>query len=358
MKRIFYLFGILMLLTVVLQAQSIAPNMSFNETTHDFGNIKEADGTVKHKFVFTNTGSSPLIIKNVNASCGCTSPSWSKAPILPGAQGYVETTFDPRNRPGNFSKTITVDSNGEPSRQILTITGDVLAREKSLEELYPVAFGPVRTKSNHVTFGNLFNGDVKTQDIEFVNTSGEPVKVAFSNLPKHLEVSGIPSMVSPKQKFAAKFTFNTNLSNDWDFVRDIVYMEANGQRVKNYLNISAVIREDFSKLTPAEKANAPVATFDNLKFNYGKIKEGEVVENEFVLKNTGKSNLIIRKVKASCGCTAVNPEKNVIAPGQSTTIKAVFNSKGRRGAQRKSVRVITNDPANSSLVLWIEGVVE
>ena len=79
------------------------------------------------------------------------------------------------------------------------------------------------------------------------------------------------------------------------------------------------------------------------------------VDHNFVVKNIGKSNLIIRKVKASCGCTATNPEKTVLAPGESTNIKTTFNSKGKSGRQNKSVTVVTNDPKSTSTMLRLTG---
>jgi hypothetical protein len=60
---------------------------SFEEETFDFGSIKEENGPVEHKFVFTNNGNAPLIIDGVRASCGCTTPGWSKEPIPPGEKG-------------------------------------------------------------------------------------------------------------------------------------------------------------------------------------------------------------------------------------------------------------------------------
>ena len=83
---------------------------------------------------------------------------------------------------------------------------------------------------------------------------------------------------------------------------------------------------------------------DNPEFQFGKINQGEKVEHTYVLTNSGKSDLHIRKVNASCGCTAVQPDKNVIAPGESVNIKTVFNSAGKVGNQNKTVTIITNDP--------------
>lgn len=100
--------------------------ITFKAMEHDFGQIKENDGPVTHKFEFTNTGKEPLILSNVRASCGCTTPEWTKEPIPPKGKGFVQATYNPKNRPNNFQKTITVTSNADEPNVILTIKGFVI----------------------------------------------------------------------------------------------------------------------------------------------------------------------------------------------------------------------------------------
>ncbi len=145
---------------------------------------------------------------------------------------------------------------------------------------------------------------------------------------------------------------------DWGFVIDRMGLKINGVSERNYsLVVSANIEEDFSALSAEELAQAPVLNVDDPEFRFGKINQGEKVEHVYVLTNTGKTDLHIRKVKASCGCTAVQPDKNVIAPGESVNIKTVFNSAGKTGNQNKTVTIITNDPRKSKMILWVKGEV-
>lgn len=99
------------------------------KTVHNFGEIKEADGKVSHTFVVKNEGTAPLVISNVTASCGCTTPEWTKEPIPSGKTGEVKVTFDPKNRPGNFMKTIRLYGNGMKNGFLLSIRGKVLKAE-------------------------------------------------------------------------------------------------------------------------------------------------------------------------------------------------------------------------------------
>jgi hypothetical protein len=90
-------------------------------------------------------------------------------------------------------------------------------------------------------------------------------------------------------------------------------------------------------------------------FDFGDIKQGEKVTHTFVLSNGGGDLLKISDVKASCGCTAAAPEKNELAPGESTNLVVTFNSAGRMGKQSKTIRIYSNDPENPEMVLSFSG---
>lgn len=110
------------------QAQQKNGKATFVTESHDFGNINESDGLVTFVFEFTNTGTDPLVLKSVQPSCGCTIPEWPKDPILPGKKGNIKVTFNPAGKAGNFEKTITVVSDGNPATQVLHIKGVVNAK--------------------------------------------------------------------------------------------------------------------------------------------------------------------------------------------------------------------------------------
>lgn len=78
---------------------------------HDFGVVKEGPNA-DYEFEFINRGKSPLIIRSCQPSCGCISPSWPKEPILPGKKGIIKISYCTMGRPGYFTKTIVVYSNG------------------------------------------------------------------------------------------------------------------------------------------------------------------------------------------------------------------------------------------------------
>ncbi|MES2778707.1 MAG: DUF1573 domain-containing protein [Bacteroidota bacterium] len=115
------IFGIAAQAQTVNDAQAV---ITFDKPEHDFGKLKE--GTLaSHEFTFTNTGKAPLILSNVQPSCGCTTPEWSKEPIMPGGKGKIKAVFNSYGRPGTFQKYITVKSNSSGGDVTLTFKGTV-----------------------------------------------------------------------------------------------------------------------------------------------------------------------------------------------------------------------------------------
>jgi hypothetical protein len=127
MKRILFAFVVVLLTANIASAQQekAASISVIDNAVFDFGEIKEAAGPVTHVFKVKNDGDAPLVITKVVASCGCTTPDWTREPIAPGKTGEVKATFDPKNRPNSFTKTISVYSNGKVGSYVLTIKGIV-----------------------------------------------------------------------------------------------------------------------------------------------------------------------------------------------------------------------------------------
>jgi hypothetical protein len=98
-------------------------SFTWNTTSFDFGKILQ-NVPVSHEFTFKNSGSVPLIITSVKASCGCTVTSYSSEPIQPGASGFVKATYNAA-KIGQFQKPITVNANADEGVVTLTITGEV-----------------------------------------------------------------------------------------------------------------------------------------------------------------------------------------------------------------------------------------
>ncbi len=104
--------------------------IKFNETAHNFGTIREDGGPVSCEFEFENVGDKNLVIVDARAECGCTRPSFPQNPIAPGKKGKITVSYHPIGRPGSFDKTVTVKTNGKPSKVRLKIKGTVMPKDK------------------------------------------------------------------------------------------------------------------------------------------------------------------------------------------------------------------------------------
>ena len=105
-----------------------------------------------------------------------------------------------------------------------------------------------------------------------------------------------------------------------------------------------ITEADMKALQEAKEIAGRVAKIelDKEVHDFGTIKEGDVVETEFIVKNVGESDLLIHDAKGSCGCTVPQPPKEPIKPGDSAPIKVTFDSKNKPGQQEKTVTLTTN----------------
>ena len=133
MKKAFLILSVLALILLpaaVFAADGDKPMVKFETKSHDFGNIREADGKVKYDFKFVNTSSVHTVILSASTTCGCTKADYPKHPVNPGDTAVINVTFNPKNYSGEFIKAVTVRT---PNQRIkLKITGVVIP--KSTEE--------------------------------------------------------------------------------------------------------------------------------------------------------------------------------------------------------------------------------
>jgi len=108
-------------------------NIEFVEKQFDFGDIVKGE-TVSHKFVFKNTGTEPLIVLNVQTTCGCTAPKWPNEPIPPGESGEILVNFNSAKKIGRQNKIITVYTNGQKPEDKLKIVCNILPEPNGTEE--------------------------------------------------------------------------------------------------------------------------------------------------------------------------------------------------------------------------------
>ena len=165
---------VLCFLALAARAQGV---LSFESTDHDFGKVPE--GTMAtYEFKFKNTGNQPIVIANAQASCGCTTPDWTKTPILPGKMGLIKAVYNSSGRPGVFSKTVTVTSNATEGSKVLSLKGTVLTKEDIRATLTPaqLAASPrLALERSSYDFGRIESGQQPVARIAIKNTGPKPL---------------------------------------------------------------------------------------------------------------------------------------------------------------------------------------
>ena len=142
MKKAILTFGMMLLAVMAfnVNAQEAVKvggaEISFEKEVHDYG-VMEQNGNGQCEFVFTNTGTEPLLITNARGSCGCTVPEWPREPIAPGASSAIKVKYDTK-RIGLINKSVTITSNGETSTKIIRIKGEVKAPAAGATPIKPV----------------------------------------------------------------------------------------------------------------------------------------------------------------------------------------------------------------------------
>ena len=352
---------LLFCLVCSLAAMSQKAVISFEEKTHDFGKVNEEDGKITHVFDFTNRGITPLVVSRVQASCGCTTPVWTKEPVEPGKKGTITVTYNPSGRPGTFTKTITVYSNATDEQMVLTIHGEVIPKSNE-NTTYPVVIGSLRSKSKVVQMNNVEKGKSQTRILDIKNTSNSSVRVNIENLPAYMSATVSPETIKPNEEAKLTFSINSKTAAQWGPISDDVYLILNGNKKysEEYkLTVVSNIIEDFSKLTLDQKRKAPILEIPVRSLDLGTLRAGTKRVGKFRVNNKGQNALEIRRIINNNKEMSVRSAKTSISGGRSSSIYLSLNSKNlSEGDYKKSVTVQTNDPENSFIILILSWKVQ
>lgn len=358
--RIFIL-SILFILSIPAFTQQLE-SIQFEKTIHDFGTVKEEDGAIVYEFKFINNSLDSLKVLNVKASCGCTTPGWSREAIAPNQSGYIKAQYNTHNRPGSFNKSLTVTTNlPENAVQRLYIKGIVMPRPKTIEEELPIKMGAIRVKFSSLNLGTVFTTEKPTiKSFEIYNDSDSVV--TFSETvaqPAYINVKFEPQSLAPKTKGEITISYDGKTRNDFGFLTDNIGFTTSEPAEFNAksLTIYATVQEYFAPVNNEQYSNGPILVIEEVMYDFGKIKLGEKASHIYVLKNTGKEELNIRATKSTCTCTTTKLKKENIKPGESVELELTFDSEARRGNQQKSITIFSNDPRKSMQRITIKGFV-
>ena len=330
--------------------------IKWDHTRHDFGAFDESVGTATAVFTLYNNGDDALIISGTRANCGCTTPRLSADIIQPGDSATLTVAYDPSGRPGRFDKKIFIDSNADPRRSVLTITGVCVGNSASVIRRYPTKVGPLRLVRPAVLLGSLKSGHVKSIFESAYNTSTDTLRPAVVDTPDWLDVTILPYPVPPGEQVSFDYYVHGDKINTWDLVTDTVtIIPDKGSSETLRVPVVLTVNEDFSNLTSKQIASAPVVRITPERLNPVTLTENGAVTS-FNITNDGKSPLKIRRIYSRVDGLRfrVKPDESV-KPGKTLEVKVEIppHCLDNSNATAIVVAVITNDPLNPKSTLLI-----
>lgn len=356
------LIAYIILVTFIAQGKS---SISWLQVTHNFGTFKEELGKVSCDFKVVNTGDNDIRITNVRPICGCTASAYTVGAIHPGDTATVTLTFDPKGRPGKFNKDAYVYFEGVPKRSKLLIRGNVIGSQKTIQDRFPVGIGVLKLNNRIIPLGEIKKGKSKTDFINAYNQSSDSLNVVFSNVPEHISVEMIPSVIPPGEDATITVTYHSRRASDWGLSQNSISVNAipasstdSAAAGNGSIDVTAIVLEDFSALTEKEKLNPPVAKLSAEKVDFGKIDTSNtVVSQEFTITNSGKSNLLIRRIYSLDEGVTIKCDKNELKKGKSATVKVDVDTSALKKMLNAKVVVITNDPNNPQQSVRLVGLI-
>ena len=358
MRKLFFLL-VLILFSHSIYSQINLP-LQFNETQYNFGVVKEETEKITHTFKFKNISKDAVVISNVSTACGCTAGEWTKIPIGQSEEGSIVVTYTTSSRAGKFSQPVVVYLNKDTIGSIkLIVYGEVLPRAKTKFDYYPIPVGNLRFKTTHVAFDKIYNDIVSFDTLFIYNNWDKPMSVVLKDLPDFITCEVVPKVLKPKKEGLVIIRYDATKRNDLGLIFDRLTLLTNDsiENAKTF-HVSAEIMENFSHLNLNDLKNAPEMVFEFETSDFDSITEGEVVRKVYKFKNAGINDLIIRKISTSCGCTASNISSKVIRSNQEGSITVDFNSAHKKGYQRQTITVITNNPHKPTIKLVLQGYVK
>ena len=358
MKR----YGFTVLIALILSLLAVydaEAQLRFDRTTHDFGTIAEAAGKVECTFRATNEGDRPVVILDVVTTCGCTVPTFSRKPIRKGETAEIRVSYDPYNRPGTIDRKLHVYDANRNRLEVLTLTGQVTPRERSIEERYPIhTRHGVRLSNTLVAFSYLYIGQPMRSAPSLINTADRPLSIELRPTTQSglLEVE-YPKLLAAGEHSAINFSYLVPSDQpQYGTIRDLFEVWIDGKRAEQLLMVHGI---GVDRPTKSEKEHpAKVELSENI-LKFGAVKAASKPQRRpLTIRNAGEGVLRLRKVESGRLTTTVAGEV-AIAPGEERSIEVIFDpAQADYGFFSEQLLLITNEPERPMRRVRVTAVVE
>lgn len=347
-----------------------------------FTNNTIAKGTTLWKtpvtatFTFTNKERTPLVIKDVDAGCGCLSVDWTKTPVEKGGKGEVKVTYDAKQL-GTYDRFIDVYTNGSAKPVKVRMSGRISnVEEINVDEMFPYVIDNVRVSTNNIEFPDVYGGDSATVKIEVYNAGREVYTPQLMHVPSYITMDIKPKLLAAGRRGVIELTVHGDLVPELGLNQTSVYVPRfPGDKVgtNNDIEISTVKLSDVqldnnSKVAPKMKLSTTELILNShgrfanavgklgIKPDFlGKVGIKTKMQGVVTITNRGNAPLTLTNIQAFNRAITVSIPNTTIAPGQKAQMKVAVDSRflGMSKAQPR-ILLITNDPKMPKAVINVK----
>ena len=328
--------------------------MVFLDSSVNLGELTTNYNFIEVDFKYVNKDRNSLSISNIESGCFCNRVHEVSEIVMPGDTGLIRVHYYPKRVNGPFSEEIIVNFN-EIDRDFKIKFFGTRNVEINADQIFPRRFAKLGLNMTYIALGSIPQSGSVTDTIRIFNFDEDPMDLKLVDGPTNIEIGVYPATLMPNQEGIIVYTYTAADTTIWGEHFNSVLLQIDSEEPwGNVLTFSAFITDDFSKV----KEKYPKINVKNDHLDFGVINEGETYLATFEFTNSGNDVLIIRNVRATCGCTVVMMPVKVYNPGQKGEIQVEFRSKGYPGKQIKMLELVTNDKDNAIVTLTLSGIVE
>lgn len=327
-------------------------------TDYDFGTMKEIAGPKTGSVRFVNRGDKPVVINQVRPSCGCTGSDYTEGQIAPGDTATVSFTYNPKGRPGRFEKTVKVYVGEDNERTTIKIRGTVIGAPETLQTSYPVEVGPLRLSQRILTAGDVRYGTARHLFLQGYNQSPDTIYPVWNHPAKSLSIGISSRAVAPGDGVTFSVYFNTRegeLPGTVSYPIEIIADSTASEPAVADVEFRANVVPDAIGPGASDLKDAPSITLSPANVDLGTV--GEKAELGFIVSNTGKSDLQIKRMYGDGIAITRFPVR--LKPGKSGECRGSVKLSGRDdGPFAVKLEVVSNDPLKPLAVIKVIGIKE
>lgn len=357
MNKLFLTILVLCQCTFFSLAQRKGADIKFDEDFYNFGNIIMENGKVTHVFNFTNNGDRPLIIQSAQPSCGCTAADYTRDSIAPGKRGFIRVSFDPKGKPGENSKFVTVISNSDPAVFNLIIKANVFLKNDRLKQ-YKYNYGNLVIINNIIPIRNTHPMDTTVFDIPMYNNGTKPIHIKKTYKGSNIIISPYINEIKPDEELVLRCAYTPKSPIFYGPQKQEIrfFTDDDSMAVKSFY-IESDVFDNPKNFTKKQLRRSPKVVLNKYLHNFGDVYDTAKLTATFTVTNKGKDTLFIRRIVKPCDCITATSNKEFVLKNQQATITITYNPEFYVGVDERFIRLITNDIRHQDITLTLRAYV-